>query len=1141
MGFVQRLISILRTEDQRHNHDRSLEISMSIALDLYTTAKFLGLNPDLRSNRMQCPCGCDLNKKSYNWATASYFKDNFFECFRCGQKGTAWDLAQMRGLDENTLPQVQTRIETHYKKHQPLNLNDAWEQLHSLTDPDLIKKWSTEIRGFPKALEEIISQIPEIAHIGKFTPEGDAGELFRTAKYYDRLLLLPIFDPAGNIISIKFLWNGQGEIGERAKAINLQSSKCPEKPSGTPRIFGNLPEAISDAGNSTLYITEGGPDFFALKLTLLYSTGKAPVVGADSVSDLVKIAKGLVKDFEDKLERPNIVIVPHRGDQNKIGEKKALEAAKILAKTTNVKIAELPEELGEKADLADCLKTLGIDAVLNTLRNAERPKEISKYIPTVQKKFDSAQQFRTEFPDIIKSSFDDVIKDSLKVVATSTSPGLGKTSTSIEELVKWANKEKASVAYIAPTHKLLLQVKEQLENLNINVVHTLGRKSLREACLNSDASELADLLGISSNKICLGCQRGPKGSGDYCEYYQRLFEAATAGPGTIILMTTDQFYFLLQRKINFTALNESRSVLENVEMIVIDECPEHEFTLAKTIGRSQDPITNKNIDGSLLFRGEFPRPARELAEILYELMAPTPDRDIIQSSARLQNWYDTKKPQQVQGEALRGLITSIAVKKLGSRQHWKDLLEEVKKLVPGTNRDEEDHQITIRSLPAWLIQFAQALTDSPHLLMIQRFPNSETSKKKHEAFLHIYNNLQILPPEDPEQTPLPSFLILDAYLESNISNWQQLLPKHQLQLKIFKVDADKQKVRVKHIKLPTSRKALDNEEKFLEAVEATKRELKQIKGDSIIYTHKKNSKKVEETFDLPVDYYGRAQGINDYKSLNIILFGEARPNEAGIKAKIFARTEKEPNEKQVKERSKIERQRILMEASYRSRPLDAPEGGLTILVVSGDSPPPNLIDGIEVEPLKNFKQQKLEELVKQIVDKTGWIPSFNSFSDKTDEKKNNLSKLDEVYKDTIIISFTQLVETVKISSERVGKKVFSEVSAGFRRVRIKGFGDIFVSGSKEKQAETVQAFCFACGFESPKWVEKSLQDSETNLSVKDDLKPINDSFCIEVEESDVILGLVCDVSCDSDSGKPVYIFNTQPVDGSFELFIKPGR
>ena len=1041
---------------------------MSVALDLYTTAEIAGLKPDLRLNRMQCPCGCDLNKKSYNWATASYFKDNWWECFRCGQKGNAWDLAQMRGLDKNTLPQAQTRIEPQYKKHKPLNLDDAWEQLHSLTDPELVQKWSTEIRGFPKALEEIISQIPEIAHIGKFTPEGDAGELFRTAKYYDRLLLLPIFDPAGNIISIKFLWNGQGEIGERAKAINLQSSKCPEKPSGTPRIFGNLPEAISDAGNSTLYITEGGPDFFALKLTLLYSTGKAPVVGADSVSDLVKIAKGLVKDFEDKLERPNIVIVPHRGDSNQIGEKKALEAAEILFKTgTQVKIATLPEVLGEEADLADCLRDLGIEAVIETIRKAQIPKELLKHTPIIQRTIDSVDDFRKEFPEIIRDSIEYVIREP-DVISISSSPGVGKTTTTAEQIIKKVKENNSVALYAAPTHSQLEQIKEQLQNRDINVIHTKGKKSFRKECVQSEQNEISEILGISGSGICRHCEKGPNNIGSFCQYYDNLIKAATAEKNTIILMTTDQWYHLQNRKIWIEGIKDSKFIFENVQFTVLDERPEHGFVSETVIYRNQDPIKNKSCDGSMLHRGDWPKPAKEFVEILYELTAPTPDPEFIKKSKKLKKWYDTKELQQLQGEELYKLAKTVAKEKLGSIEQWENLVDKVKELEPGTNKNPNNTRINLRSLPKWVVDIAQLLDEEPHKVMIRRLPSSPD--KPNEGTIHLFDPYQIdttISTSQDQYDNTQSILILDAYLEQNIRFWKNLLPQQLIYVKDFRIKSDSNKVVVQHVKQNTSRNALSDEKKLDKAVEAAKEAIGN-NSNPVVYTHKKNKDRVQEAFPKNiVDYFGRTQGLNDYKGEDILILGSAYVNEAAVKAKIFAMQNREPTLKQVKDLANSERLRILTECAYRARTLDASSKGITITIVSQDTKLPDLIHGVETIYLEDFRQSRLREKLEDIKASFNFFPSLNLLLTKTDKILNYLNKMSRAYKDNIYTKFAQLVEILKKIPERRYKKVFREVAAGMSRARIAKFGDILVLRDMKEKIITALRKLTTLIFKSP--------------------------------------------------------------------------
>ena len=1032
-------------------------MSLSNHPDLYTVAQSLNLDPKPSKKRMKCPHGRNKNKHPHQYDCAADFEKGLWTCHLCGDSGNTITLAKIGNVDCSSLPNISQPIIEEKPNVKPLNLEVAWPVLSSLTNPAIIEKW-VQFRGFPTELEQIISKLPHIAHTGVYTPEGDAGELFKLAKYYKREILLPVFDQNGNIISIKFLWNGQGEPGEFGKAINLQTAKCPQKPSGTPRIFGSLPGAIRNTQDSPLYIVEGAPDFIALKAVLNHHNEKDTVIGADSVHDLPKIAKAIEEKFKDKNRRLEVVIIPHKGDTNRIGEKKALEAAEILFKTgTEVKIASLPEVLGEKADLADCLRDLGIQAVIDTIKEAQKPKELLKYTPIIQRSMDSPREFRKEFPYIIKDCIQKIITKPSEVIAISTTPGVGKSTTTALQIIEKVKKDNSVALYLAPTHRQLEQVEELLQNQDINVIHTRGKKSFRGQCLKADKTQINELLGISSNSICTTCEKGPQNNiEDCCQYYKNLIKAATAEKNTIILMTTDQFYHLHNRTIWIEDAKQSQFIFQNILFVVMDERPEHGFTNERVIGRTKDPVRNKNYDGSMLHRGDWPKPAKELAEILYEITATAPDAEIIKKSKKLKLWYNHKEMQQLQGEELYKLLDIMATKKFGSRKKLEELIGEVKELKPGANKNSWDIVTNLRSLPKWVVDFAHILDEEPHRAAIRRLPSSP--KKPNEATIHLFDNYQIhttINTAQDQHDNTYSILILDAYLEQNITLWKNLLPEQFIHIRDFGIKSDSNKVVVQHVKQNTSRKALSDSEKLKKVVEAAREAIGN--SEPVAYTQKKNSHDVQQAFpENTVDYFGRTQGLNDYKGQDILILGEARPNEASIKAKTFAMQAKEPTKKQVKVLADSERMRILREAAYRARPLDAGEEGITITIVSQDTKIPELIYGVDTLYLEEVTQSRLRRAITAIAKIDGWFPALNLLMNDFTKKINDLNKLEIPYISNNL--YTELFQLAEKTPENRRKKVFREVAAGLVRIRIPKFGDILVLREmKEKVAAKLRS------------------------------------------------------------------------------------
>ncbi len=1144
--------------------------------DIVKVAKELKLDIVEKTGRMQCPHGCDHGKKRANYGCAVDLATSQWCCHldREHHKGNSWTLIKMFGLNKEDLPYtLPEKYISQKTKNSPLNLEIAWEDLQTLSDPEVIKKnWAVEARGFSADIGEIISHFTEITNTGLFTPEGDAQKIFNLSKGDGRSLLFSIMDPEGNISSMKRCWPEKGfpkDGGPKTKA--LPGYMCPEKAQGTPRLFGHLPQALSEAGNSTLYIVEGAPDFAVAKAVLIKFTGKAPVVGADSVHDLPKIAKVLAKEFEDKLVPPTVVIIPHRGDTRNIGEEKAKEAAEILRKSTEVRFVELPTELGEKADLADCLRELGAEATIQALSNPQIPMGLVQS-NTREKVFEAVEEFRNQAAAWLEAVFTKAIENPDEVPIICTTPGAGKSTTAREILIKFISEVKVpgrttstqgvvqeellTVVYIAPTHELIEEAIKYFTDRGQKVYATIGRQRLRGegGCYNPEQCEIAEMIGCSASKTCYACDMGPENkSGTYCEYYTRLFNAADAEPGSIILMTTAQWVALHHLRMTVKHGKKASSVLRNVGLAIFDECPEDGHAPTKTIYRDLEP-SQKLGAGSLIHRNNWPEPARFLGELLHEMMSPAPGDQLTKAAKSLEDWFDSTKFQGIQGTELRKIIISIGINRGKTREELHEILAQVKELKSGDNRDKSDKTPTECSLPDWMIRFAELLLDKPHRLTMERLPKKNKTQPRGVMTIQEFN--QVRPyreignhPNDKEnpQTAKVPCVVFDAYGDSQYKDWSRFFPDRKIGLKKVQIKAVKEKVSIYWLKYNTSRKALGDENKFKKVMDELEYSIKKIGLSWVIYTHKANVEKVERELEkrfkecpeitITVDYYGRAKGINTHKGKNIALFGEARKNERAIAANIYAQTGRKPIEAQIKKQSRKERNQTLKEAVYRCRPLDAPEEGLTVLVFSQDKPPADLIYGVNMETGQKHRQQSLAELLRQNIDESGWIPSYNFLAGKFSENRSYSNKLPGPY-NIPFIGTGQFVEILKKTPRERCKKVFSEVTAGMKRVRLDGFGFVFINPNFKPNCETdvtpdiavdadfetksayvVNLVCKSLNLNPPKWVlriftnlaEKSNKVNGLEVSHKDDIPSVPE-VVDSVSSLDIALEILCGTS-----------------------------
>ena len=1066
---------------------------------LHWLAEEKGLEPthQIGQGRMRCPYGCDAHKPKGELAGSADFSTTQWSCHICGEVGNVFTLTKYYGLNSNSIPPKRLEANSiQNKQYQRIDLDSVWEELQTLNDLELVKKWAMETRGFPESVSEQISKLGEITRIGLSNSDGDTRKIINRARWKDRLFQLPIRDNKGKIISIEQRWHGVGKPNDsRPKAMALPGDMCPEKSPGTPRMFGSLPEAIETAKNSTLYLVEGSMDYLAVRGLV----EQPSVIGVCSASEMPKVAKAIVEQIKGQSTPPaQVIIFPHYGDTNNVGEESAKKAAGILAQVTRVKIVELPRQLGIERDFADCLRELGIHGAWQVIIEAKEPNYLLKRTPIFEVEIPNVCIFRATAKKLILEWIQFARKNPELVNIIGTTPGAGKSTMTAIELVNIIDREDnpPKIIFVCSTHAQLQQADKVFKKKGVKTIRTMGKKRFRDTgeCKKAQELEIRESLGISTSSACNECLKGPKSDfKDRCEYQKGLSRVKSAGPGDVVLMVTDQIYRLQWHK-DFLNIDENT-------LIVFDECPCHGFAPTKTISQDRVDDEGKEAENSLFHRDKWPEPGMIFAEIFYQLLDSEPKKYLNSKNKHLKKWGDTTASQELQGISLRSAFGAIAVKVLAKYKlgrSYKAFLETVANLEPGKNAKPKDNKVTHKSMPAWIPETARLILYEPHRLVIQRAKSTKADRRA--GTLTIFEKAYFRQTNDEGEsiyTRLPSVLILDAHVDSNLENWKRFLPDYKLNVKKYKIPIDPKKVEVQLINLKTSQAAIgDDDEHFCKLIEYVKRVIESMGGKIVIYVNKKNKVKVKKALEgyenVEFDHFGRTRGSNKHRGKNIIILGEANRNENAVRRSLYAMTGKEPSPKQVKEQMELERYRELYEAVYRSRPLDSPEEGLNILIITQDRLNSkliqNLIYGAEVELLRDFREQDLLDLLGAKLSENGWIPKYNLFAEKIDENLNDSSRIrNPVIKYTLLYGFEHPIEIAREIPEKPCQSLFGEIQHGTRSFCLTDGDGCSRSVSVLKtlspeQATRLELFCSDHGLQPSKSFFNFLAEKKASLS-----------------------------------------------------------
>jgi len=302
----------------------------------------LGLNPKTIQGgdkvAFWCP-KCDDQRK-LNKRTAQGHNDQIgtWWCFRCMPRGdyhSARWLAKWGDVNYQSGPaDPKPKKAAKARRNVPL----AWSEAYRDRDPTLSTAWALG-RGWRFDVCQHLGHHPDVM-VAAHMPAGRSGAwLARQCQPIDRRLLIALRDEFGNVRNVSRRMAIGDEEGDQPKSLFLRSADT----GGGWICFGRM-QVIDKS--SKVILVEGGPDY--LLASRIWPNHI--VIGSTNATAMPECAERIAK------KRPaEVTIIPHVGDTPRpgesvgIGEACGREAAEILAKVSNVRLAQL----GRVGDLSD--------------------------------------------------------------------------------------------------------------------------------------------------------------------------------------------------------------------------------------------------------------------------------------------------------------------------------------------------------------------------------------------------------------------------------------------------------------------------------------------------------------------------------------------------------------------------------------------------------------------------------------------------------------------------------------------------------------------------------------------------------------------------------------------------------------------
>lgn len=244
-------------------------------------------------------------------------------------------------------------------------------------------------------------------------------------------------------------------------------------PSGTLRVFGSIPNALSPDAPETLVIVEGLTDYITALGCSALSDRPFSVIGAQGAEQLPKIAWAIFEHHRGSPRR--IVLVPDKDDHGK-GQEKMEALRESLGPIFDIRIADV----GEVKDLTDVVKAQNLRAALKCIESA----------PLFSKKGAEKGEIKApSFPVLDHRGITAEIERFLRAASPQKLMGLdittggGKTYGTLETSAAFLSEGRTMVVAFA-THKLIAEKSIEAEKLGIPQTkqHVLSAWRAEGAC-----------------------------------------------------------------------------------------------------------------------------------------------------------------------------------------------------------------------------------------------------------------------------------------------------------------------------------------------------------------------------------------------------------------------------------------------------------------------------------------------------------------------------------------------------------------------------------------------------------------------------------------------------------------------------------
>ena len=451
--------------------------------------------------RLVCPsCNHGHERRHRHKRACVLFSNGHWMCHRCGERGWIDALDRQAPTLRAAIQPTQTKPNQKHAERLPLDLAHCADKLHELRERfrESLRSWAIR-RGWPVQIAGQLVTLEDVLWASEGTGDAELERLRQDTliQGHKYSLLVLHRDEQGRPRSYTRRWN---QIGARPERKALYASARFVSYRGL-RVLGHLPKAITRLRlGQPLYIVEGEPDFMVASC-MCAIRGRGAVLGATGCAALPDLARAIRKALwgSGTASCGPIVLVPHIGDRNNIGERFAQDAAEVLRGCANIHLARVAQD---KGDLADVLEQHGLDCAYQRLDEA----------PLLYRGLQSIDQARAELacalPNILATP---------GTHAVCASTGTGKTYSMVRAVVDLALRtvQARQDAPLDTDHDALHGTRDALhqwlshakdKNL-VTIEVCLPTKRLRDEVFHAFQEQLKAHQGLAASKIRLTTRR----------------------------------------------------------------------------------------------------------------------------------------------------------------------------------------------------------------------------------------------------------------------------------------------------------------------------------------------------------------------------------------------------------------------------------------------------------------------------------------------------------------------------------------------------------------------------------------------------------------------------------------------------------